>query len=313
MIEDFFMAPLVNTVSLPLELLILPAAFAVLWLLFFRLLRKSPSDRGSSAADEERNWGIPAIDSRAHLSSPFHNWDPRIKIVSLLVFIFCVASITRLYVGLLALLFAIAAAGVARVSLRRTLGRLGAMSVFLGMLLLVMPLTVPVRDGDTLYIFTHLEFVHFNARGLLLALTISLKALSIALLTEPLLASSKFSVTIQALASLKVPRMACQMILLAHRYIFVFQNESNRMRTGMKTRGFRARTDVETLRTIGNFLGMLLVRSFTRTQRVYDAMLARGYTGKLPCDVQFKAGGKDWAKAAFWILAGVCLLMIDTF
>jgi energy-coupling factor transporter transmembrane protein EcfT len=31
---------------------------------------------------------------------------------------------------------------------------------------------------------------------------------------------------------------------------------------------------------MGTFLGMLLVRSFERTQRFFDAMLAHGYTGK---------------------------------
>lgn len=231
--------------------------------------------------------------------------------VSLIIFIFCVASVSRISVACFSLLLAVLAACVARISLRRTLGRLRAMSVFLGLLILVMPLTVPGKNGDTLYVFSHLEFLGFNERGILLAFTILLKALSIALMTEPLLATSKLSVTIQALARLKVPRMACRMILLAHRYIFVFQSESVRMRTGMKARGFKGRTDIETLQAIGNFLGMLLVRSFARTQKVYASMLARGYAGKLPAEVEFNAQPWDWAKGVFWTISGVSLLVLD--
>jgi cobalt/nickel transport system permease protein len=79
----------------------------------------------------------------------------------------------------------------------------------------------------------------------------------------------------------------------------------------MGARGFRKQTDIETLRTIGNFLGMLLVRSFERTQRVYDAMLARGYDGTLPGVVGFHARRSDWLKGAFWLAAGLAVLAAD--
>ncbi|MBF0507313.1 MAG: cobalt ECF transporter T component CbiQ [Deltaproteobacteria bacterium] len=302
----------ITTVTLPLNMMFLTAGgLAISLILLFWLVRKCPVDGNRAKADEEKNWGIPAIDSLASISSPFHNWDPRIRIVSLIIFIFCLASLTRISLVCFSLFLAVLAASVARVSLKRTLGRLRAMSAFLGLLLLVMPLTVPDKNGDIIYVFIHLDFFKFNQRGILLALAIILKAFSIALMTEPLLATSKLSVTIQALARLKVPRMACQMILLAHRYIFVFQSESVRMLTGMKARGFQGRTDIETLRSIGNFLGMLLVRSFARTQKVYDAMLARGYTGKLPVEVEFNAQPWDWAKGAFWIISGLGLLLLD--
>jgi cobalt/nickel transport system permease protein len=34
---------------------------------------------------------------------------------------------------------------------------------------------------------------------------------------------------------------------------------------------------MDTLRALASFLGMLFVRSFERTERVFDAMQARGY------------------------------------
>jgi cobalt/nickel transport system permease protein len=110
---------------------------------------------------------------------------------------------------------------------------------------------------------------------------------------------------------LRVPDMICQMILLAHRYIFVFLNVANRMYTGMRVRGFRQKTNLATLYTMGNFLGMLFVCSFDRTQRVYDAMLSRGYNGTFPVYTDFSARPEDWLFGISWILVGTGLLLLD--
>jgi cobalt/nickel transport system permease protein len=306
------MTPFVHVIELPVHFLVLTlGTLALLWVLSLCLLRFLSSGNDSPEAQKERDWGIPALDAQAHRDSPFHRWDPRIKTVALMFFMFCTASLTQPWWACLAVAGAVLSVVVARIPWRSPLRRLAAMATFLGMFLVVMPLTVPARSGDTLLSFSELSFVSFNLRGLMLAILICLKASAIALLVEPLLATAPFPVTIQALSSLKVPPSVCQMILLAHRYIFVFQSEVARMTKGMNARGFTKRTDTETLRTIGNFLGMLLVRSFERTQRVYEAMLARGYDGTLPGGFEFHARRGDWAKGTLWVLAGMALVALD--
>lgn len=301
----------VHTIQLPLVLLLPVGGVLLAWIVALRLIRASRSRRPSAGAEPEKDWSIPAIDSPALADSPFHRWDPRIKLASLLLFIFCVASVTQLVPALCALLFAIASVLGARIPLSAPMRRLRAMSGFLGMLLVVMSLTAPPHSGDTLVHFEHVSFLPLNTRGFLVSLVICLKAAAIAMLVEPLMATSPLSTTVQALARLRVPSMVCQMILLSHRYIHVFQDEASRMNRGMSARGFRARTDMETLRTIGNFLGMLLVRSFERTRRVHGAMLARGYSGEVRMTARFNAKSADWAKGAFWALAGSLLVAVD--
>jgi cobalt/nickel transport system permease protein len=262
-------------------------------------------------SEEERDWRIPVIDSQSSGDSPFHCWDPRIKLCALTAFMFFVASLSQIFWAITALITALGAVVVARIPLRNSLRRVTAMGTFLGMFLVVMPLTAVVKAGDTLIVFEGVDWIHFNLRGYSLALLICIKAVAIALLAEPLLSTTSFSVTIQALARLKAPSILCQMLLLAHRYIFVFRDEATRMLKGMRARGFRKQTDMETLRTIGNFLGMLLVRSFERTQRVFDAMLARGYTGTWPGDMAFRAVTGDWIKGAFWVVLGGVMFVFD--
>ncbi len=283
----------------------------LLWLLCLRAIKGFVSNESVSYAAEEKDWTIPAIDSHAGTDSIFHRWDPRIKVASLLTFVFCVASLTRLPTAGAAVLIALGAVGLSRIPWRHPLRRLAAMGGFLGMFLVVMPLTVPEKSGDTVVVFSHLSFLSFNLRGFRLAVLVCLKASAIALMMEPLMGTSPFPTTMHALERLGLPRKICEMILLTHRYIYVFHHEMRRMATGMRARGFRKRTGMETVRTLGNFVGMLLVHSFERTQRVYEAMLSRGYNGTIPGCVTFQAHGIDWAKGAFWTLAGIGMLGAD--
>jgi cobalt/nickel transport system permease protein len=302
-----------ETIYVPFGGLMLAAALllAVIALIVRRLLKAAhENSAGHHHHREERDWSVPVLDAYSNLHSVFHKWDPRLKILSLLVYCFLVAALNQIVWAFCAVVFSLAAVKLARIPLRSTKRRLMAMAGFLGMFLVIMPLTVPVQQGDILLFFQPLP-VPFNVRGFLLAVRIILKACAIALMMEPLLNTAPLAVTVQGLRRLGVPDMICQMILLAHRYIFVFLHETNRMYTGMRVRGFRQRTNWATLYTMGNFLGMLFVRSFDRTQRVYDAMLSRGYDGTFPVYTDFLARPKDWLLGICWILMGAGLLLLD--
>lgn len=308
------MRPEVYAVDLPIGWAIFALlGLALVWITAMGFRKAFYAGETGKGREETEDWSVPAVDSPASGNSPLHSWDPRLKIVSVLSFIFCVASLSRLPFAGVALLLSASAAAVARVSFHRVVGRLAAMATFLGMILVVMPLTVPVKQGDLVVILNGLSFLPFNARGFESALLICLKAVGIAFLVDPLLATSPVLTTAQALAGLGVPAAACQMFLLTHRYAFVFQQEAKRMNTGLRVRGFRNETGMETLRTMGNFLGMLFVRSFERTQRVYEAMLARGFNSTSVGMGEFHACRRDWIQGFLWILAGFTLVGLDRF
>jgi len=302
-----------ETIYIPFGGLILAAGplLAVTAIIIRRLLKTVHNNSASHHHHRhERDWTIPVLDACSNLHSVFHKWDPRLKILSLLVYCFLVAALNHILWAFCALVFSLAAVKFSRIPLRSAKRRLMAMAGFLGMFLVIMPLTVPTQQGDLLVFLQPLP-IPFNVRGFLLAVRIILKACAIALMMEPLLNTAPLAVTIQGLRRLGVPDMICQMILLAHRYIFVFLHETNRMYTGMRVRGFRQGTNMATLYTMGNFLGMLFVRSFDRTQRVYDAMLSRGYDGTFPVYTDFFARPKDWLLGICWILMGAGLLLLD--
>lgn len=299
------------------QLISLPGSFlflgiillAVLWWLALWSVKSGLRSQGKPQT--ERDWAVPKLDSAADGNSLFHRWDVRFKLVALLGFAFLVVATRSPWSALLAMGLSFSAVLLARLPLERSLRRLLAMSGFLSMFLLIMPLTAVVRPGDPLLQFQGLEFLSFNLRGLQLALAVAGKACAVALLMEPLLATASLPRTIEGLTRLGVPEKVGQMILLAHHYTFVFVEEARRMAVGMQVRGFRRRTNIETLRVMGNFLGMLFVRSFERTHRVYAAMQARGYQGRFPAPAYFAVRRADWGHSLVWLLLGVSLLLFD--
>jgi cobalt/nickel transport system permease protein len=276
------------------------------WIHHLRIQARHEVHEGQGAALRK-----PKVDSYSHMQSPFHAWDPRVKIISLMLYVFCVGALKTLGWALVALVISLVAAKMARIPLKFVAKRVMLVTAFLGMFFVVMPLTVKSQPGDGLYSFRGLEFITVNPRGLLVAALAFFKATAIVVMTIPLFGTNPFPVTIAALGNLKIPQLIIQMILLSYRYLYVFANEMQRMATAMKSRGFRARTNVRTLRTIGNFVGVLVVRSFERTERVYDAMLSRGYAGKSPRLETPPLGGVDLLKGALWGGLGLLLVGLD--
>jgi cobalt/nickel transport system permease protein len=271
-------------------------------------LRRIAQNR--SVPEEDRDWSIPPLEDTAG-SSLFHLWDVRCKIITILIYSFVIASLKHLTPGLAAIGISLLILMTARVSFFKVILRLLAITGFISMFLVVMPFSVPVHNGDTVLVFKGMEWLGFNLRGLRLAATIAAKAVAIALLMEPLLSTAPLPVTLHGLSRLGAPEMIGQMVLLSNRYLHVFRHEARRMSSGMQVRGFRKRTNLKTLRALGNFIGMLFVRSFERTERVFDAMRARGYRGRFPEPVELHLRARDLILTAGWLAIGVSLIIYD--
>jgi len=68
---------------------------------------------------------------------------------------------------------------------------------------------------------------------------------------------------------------------VAHRYALVFADEFGRTRRALLARNFEARWLWQT-GAIGRLIGSFFLRAYERGERVYLAMLARGFTGVFP-------------------------------
>jgi cobalt/nickel transport system permease protein len=207
--------------------------------------------------------------------SLIHRLDPRIKIVAVSLFSVFVAVSNRFAVLIWALVLGFCIVLLARVPIRQLVRRLVPVNVFIVFLWIFLPFTV---QGEPLFSVGPLVGTH---EGVLYATQISLKSNAIVAVLIALVASSSILTLGHAMHELKVPTKIVHLFFFTYRYIHVIRREYIRLVHAMKVRGFRPGTNMHTYKTIAYLVGMLLVRSCDRAQRVHNAMLCRGFRGKL--------------------------------
>lgn len=245
------------------------------------------------------------IDRYSHVDSPIKRWDPRVKILALGALIISIAIVKTIPVAVLALIIAAVIIGISALPLHFISHGLSFILVFLVPFFFIMPFSYP---GEAAFKVLGLPFAW---EGLRYASLIFTKALAIVLISFSIFGSSRFDVSMIALQKLRCPKVFVQMLLFTYRYTYVFLEEMQRMHTSMLARGFVARSDTQTLRIYGNFVGTLLVRSFERTDRVYKAMLSKGYQGELHSMVKFNSSSYDYIKMFVVFGFVIALTMAD--
>jgi cobalt/nickel transport system permease protein len=79
----------------------------------------------------------------------------------------------------------------------------------------------------------------------------------------------------------------------------------------MKMRGFVPRSDIHTYRCYAYLVGMLLVRSYDRAERINQAMLLRGFSGRYYSLRQFSVGRGDIVYLTAMVIMILCLIGIQ--
>ncbi len=91
-----------------------------------------------------------------------------------------------------------------------------------------------------------------------------------------------------ALKSLPVPASLKESLLLAGQYIEILLSEVTRMQRAAQLRGLNGTTGWLRYASAA-MIGSLYLRSLERAERLYAAMVARGYKGSLPVDSTLRA------------------------
>lgn len=246
--------------------------------------------------------------------SPLHLLEPRTKVIALVGFI-------GLATGLKA--FSLLAAGIfflgllitlSGLSWRRLAGRFIWVAGWAVGLILLLPLTTPGEPWRQLALgpwgFT------FSREGGERALLLVLRLINALLAGSLLVGTTPFDELMLALRGLRLPPVLVQLIELTVRYFWVVGEELRRMYWARKARCLKEGKSLAatyTFYALGQLIGALFLRSWQRSERIYQAMLARGYHG--PCSAARPAispAGKDlaWGLGILGMALGLRLLEI---
>ncbi|HOY09921.1 MAG TPA: cobalt ECF transporter T component CbiQ [Candidatus Omnitrophota bacterium] len=212
------------------------------------------------------------IDALARGRSPLHRLDPRVKLITTLLFIVTVVSFGKYTLWafipfVIYPVFLISAGGLpAGYFVKKALLVL-PFAVLIGVFNPVIDRTIMARIGMIGISGGWISFLSILVRC---ALTVTAAMLLIAL--------TGFDAVCEALTKLGVPRPFVVQLLFFYRYLFVLTDEAQRMERARTLRSSHAGVR---LKVFCSMAGQLLLRTFDRAERIYSAMSCRGFNGNI--------------------------------
>jgi cobalt/nickel transport system permease protein len=255
---------------------------------------------------------VDVIDQYQFIESRIHSLDPRVKVLAAVVFILSNAllpdgSWSAFALSWLVLLLVndLAQLGLG-FSLKRSLIALPFALVAVSAIF--SPIGKPLAVWDV-------GFIHLvpTDAGLIRFLSIMLRSWLSVQMAILLVATTQFPDLIHALEHLRLPRTLTSIIAFLFRYLFVLTNEAFRILRAREARsaglpGIRSGGRLPwRIRTTGSMAGQLFTRSYERSDRIYQAMISRGYTGHIRTLNPHEMERSDWLALA--VFAGSVLLI----
>lgn len=220
------------------------------------------------------------IDEYSDLNSFIHRLDPRTKLITSAAFIIAVVLTPPgnwkafvLYFCLIAALLLIS-----RLPLLYVLKRSAVIFPFVVMIAIFIPF---FKQGEVAVSYNiWLWRVSVTYSGLLVLVNVVVRAWLCILSLILLSSSTRVTDLLKGMKQLGVPQVIILILSFMYRYIFVLVDEVMRMRQARDSRNFGGRR-LHQLKTIGNMVGTLFIRSYERGERIYAAMLSRGFSGEV--------------------------------
>lgn len=236
--------------------------------------------------------------------------DPRLKFFSFTILVLVAASV-RTITPLILLFVAIVVLSVAtRIPLRFFLFRV---TFFVPLFTAVMALPlIFITPGTPLAVIGFDWYsLCITSEGVYKAVHFTLKIwVCVASLTL-LVLTTRFSSLLHAMEKFKIPKVFVMMTAVTYRFVFLFVDEACRMVLARESRRVGREHLIQVMRSLANIISTLFIRSYERGERVYMAMLARGYTGDVKSLVEMRFQAIDYLFGIVVISLCVLAFFID--
>lgn len=228
------------------------------------------------------------LDPYHHGQSLIHRLDPRVKLVLTLAFILATSLVPTGVWAVYILLFSMAVS----VELLSELGvwhTFKRASLALPFVLAAAPLIFTAGGKALLSVSLGAFTLTISQLGLERFISIALKSWLSVQVAIVLAQTTPFPDLLMAMRAIKIPRLLVATFGLMWRNLFVLVDETLRLLRAREARsGHRGDTQTQAggsliwrARVTGGMAGNLFMRAFERGDRIYAAMLARGYDGEV--------------------------------
>ncbi|MEW6068952.1 MAG: cobalt ECF transporter T component CbiQ [Nitrospirota bacterium] len=238
-------------------------------------------------------FNIGYLDSLSYKDTFVHRLDPRVKILVSFIFILFVVSVPKYEISALIPFFVypvfiLTAGGIPLRAIAKKVLFISPFAIFVGIFnplidkeAITTLFGIPVSGGWISFFSILIKFM----------LTVSTAII--------LIAVTSFPGICEALERMKFPRLFVVQLLFLYRYLFVLLEETLRMIRAREARSFGNKG--KEIKAFSRLLSVLLLRSVERAERIYQAMLSRGFRGEIRISDRHSIGFKDIIFTAFSI------------
>lgn len=198
-------------------------------------------------------------------------WEARLKVPALMLMIFSFAFVRDLRLLPFLVLVAAITYAISGLPIKQLIRGVRLPGFFL----LAMAVILPFWSGPTvLWQFGPLAL---RLEGMLGMLLIAGKFVGILTVVIVLFGTTPLSELVVALRSMAIPWVLTDLLLFTHRYLFQLTEDLQKMRTAARLRGFMGNS-LSSLKPLAYITGSMLVRSHEQSEKVFQAMILRGYS-----------------------------------
>jgi cobalt/nickel transport system permease protein len=205
-------------------------------------------------------------------ASPLHRADARAKIFSACILSFTTAMAQSTFGAGIALGAGFILVRIAGLSLPLVLRRALPANLFFSFLFVSLALTYP-GEAWPMWHMVSLD-------GVDKAVLIIMKGNAVLLIVFSLMATSTMSELVRGMQALGLHHKLVLLLAFVHRQSVLSAREMERMLKAATQRCFEPKPDARTLRTYASMVGIAILRSIDRAQRIQNAMIMRGFEGR---------------------------------
>lgn len=200
--------------------------------------------------------------------------DVRLKIISSFLLLFANVAISSVYFSIFLILNLIVLTMLSRISFKHILKDLSFPMIFA--LFILITQSFWLKQGKEIEVFGVVIYEVGLNKGIKVFFTV-ISGVWLLILTS---LTSKPDEFLSGFKKLGVPSVVIDTVIMMYRYVFVLREEALRIFFAQKVRlGYS--NLMNSIRSMGELWGVMLVNSLMRAGRVYEAMISRGFNGKL--------------------------------
>jgi cobalt/nickel transport system permease protein len=210
------------------------------------------------------------LEQYARRRIPINQYNPSLKIIVTLVYIILLTSVNKYHLSrtLLFGIYPILLISISNIPAKALFGKLfipAVLSISLGIF-------NPFFDKQPIL---HIGTIIING-GVISLITLFVKAMLSICATLLLVSTTTIQKLGLGLENLKVPKSLVVLLLLMYRYISVLLDEVNKTMEAYQLRSAGGKGIH--FKTWGSLVGQIMIRSYRRSEEIYNAMLLRGYS-----------------------------------